>query len=119
LGVSWPYKDTARIILACVVMALGVAILCSYLRASSFIPLLVLVGAVIYLVQLPVLRVLRREDLKLMGVLWSRIHVATRLGCSLRQFQKVRPAGGAELPSTGTRADRPGIAEAGEPGGGS
>jgi O-antigen/teichoic acid export membrane protein len=102
LRVAWPYKDTLRIAVACVVMAVGVTVLRSYLQATSLIPVVILFGAGLYLVQLPVLRILRKEDLELLAGLRSRVPVLARLGQPLRLFRSVTPGE---------------IAEAGEPGG--
>jgi len=116
LGVSWPYKDTARIALACALMALGVTFLNSYLQGTSFIPVVILLGAGLYFVLLLVSRALRGEDLELIGSLWGRRQLPAWLGSSLRLFLAARPRGGAPLSSGKTTAERPEIAEAGEPG---
>jgi len=114
--IGWPYKDTARIALACIVMAFGVAFLRSYLEATSLIPVVILFGAGLYFVLLLISRAFRRQDWELVGALWARLPLAARLGRPLRLFQNVRPAGGSALPSARTTAERPEIAEAGEPG---
>jgi len=116
LRLSWPYKDAARLALASAVMALGVAFLRGYMQASAFIPVLILLGAAIYLVQLPLLRVLRREDLELIDALSSRVPVVSRLRRRVRLFQGVEPRSGTTSASGPTPADSPEMAGAGEPG---
>jgi len=116
LGVSWPYRDTVRIIVACVVMAAGVTFLKSYLQGTGLIPVVILLGAGLYLPLLIVSRALRGEDLSLIGSLLSRRGLPGWLGSPLRMFLAARPRGGAPLSPGQTTADRPEIAEAGEPG---
>lgn len=116
LGVAWPYKDTGRIIVACVVMALGVAVLNRYLQAASFIPLVIVLGAGLYFALLVVLRAIRREDLSFMKAFLGRRGLPGWLGRPLRLFQGVQPRTGAVPASGRATADRPEIAEAGEPG---
>jgi O-antigen/teichoic acid export membrane protein len=116
LGVSWPYRDTARIIAACVVMAVAVAFLRSNLQATSLIPVVILLGAGIYFVLLLISRALRGPDLDLLRVAWGRRGLPGWLGRPLRLLQGVEPHTGAAPPSGRTTADRSEIAEAGDPG---
>ena len=87
LGVAWPYKDTARIILASALMAVGVVFLQKYLEGSRLIPLVVLAGAGLYSVLLLVLRAVREDDLKLFGGLLSRGVLPRWLGRSPRLLE--------------------------------
>jgi O-antigen/teichoic acid export membrane protein len=72
LRIGWPYKDTARILLASALMAVGVVFLQKYLEGSRLIPLVVLLGAGLYSVLLLVLRALRQDDLQLIGAVARR-----------------------------------------------
>jgi O-antigen/teichoic acid export membrane protein len=116
LGVSWPYKDTARIVLASALMAVGVTFLNRYLEGAGFIPVVILLGAGLYFVLLLMLRAVRRQDLELIGALWGGRRLPGWLARPLRLFFGVRPRGGEVLSASQTTADRPEIAEAGEPG---
>jgi len=90
LGLSWPYKDTIRIILACVVMAGGLMLLRTYLQAIELTPVIILLGAVLYLIQLPLLRILRKDDFALIARLWRHYRFVGWLGRSVRAFRTAR-----------------------------
>ena len=116
LGVSWPYGDTARIVVASALMALGVTFLKSYLHGAGLIPVVILLGGALYFVLLLMLRALRGEDLSLVRALWGGRQLPAWLARPLRLLQGVHPrTGSAPAPDRAT-ADRPEIAEAGEPG---
>jgi len=116
LGVSWPYRDTARIILACVMMAVGVTFLKSYLHGAGFIPVVILLGGALYFVLLLMLRAVRGQDLELIGALWGGRWLPGWLARPLRLLQGVHPRTGSTPAPDRATADRPEIAEAGEPG---
>jgi len=116
LGVSWPFKDTARIILACATMAVGVMFLNRYLHGAGLIPLVILSGGGFYFVLLLILRALRGQDFELIGSLWARHPLPGWLGRPLRLFRGPGPRGGGVLSAGQTTAERPEIAKAGEPG---
>ncbi len=116
LGVSWPYKDTARIILACVVMAVGVTFLNGYLQGAGFIPVVILLGGGLYFVLVLMLRAIRGEDLRLIGALWVGRPLPGWLGRPLRLLRGAQPRASAAVASGRAAAERPEIAEAGEPG---
>jgi O-antigen/teichoic acid export membrane protein len=116
LGVSWPYKDTARIVLACVIMAIGVTFLNSYLRGAGLIPVVILLGGGLYFVLLLMLRALRGQDLELIGALWGGRPLPGWLGRPLRLLLGAQPRASAAPASSRAVAERPEIAEAGEPG---
>jgi hypothetical protein len=116
LKVSWPYRDTARIIMACVMMAVGVTFLNRYLEGAGFIPVVVLLGAGFYFGLLFMLRAVRGQDLELIGSLWSRRGLPGWLGRPLRLLRGVRPQTGPVPARDRATADRPEIAEAGGPG---
>lgn len=116
LGVAWPYRDSVRIVLASALMALGVAFTQSYLQTTALIPLVILLGAGLYFALLLALRALRGEDLALVGALWGGRQLPGWLGRPLRLLQGAQPRTGAAPTSGRTVADRPEIAEAGEPG---
>jgi O-antigen/teichoic acid export membrane protein len=117
LKVSWPYRDTARIVVACVMMAVGVTFLKGYLEGAGFIPVVILLGAAFYFGLLFMLRALRGQDLELIGALWSRGGLPGWLGRPLRLLRGVRPQTGSVPARDRATADRSEIAEAGEPGG--
>jgi O-antigen/teichoic acid export membrane protein len=94
LRIGWPYKDTARIILASALMAVGVVFLQKYLQGSSLIPLVILLGAGLYSVLLLGLRALREDDLKLIGTLWGRRGLPRWLGRSPRLLESAEPRPG-------------------------
>ena len=116
LGVSWPYRDTARIILACAVMAVGVTFLNAYLHGAGFIPVIILLGGALYFVLLLMLRAVRGQDLELIGALWGGRWLPGWLARPLRLLQGVHPRTGSTPAPDRATADRPEIAEAGEPG---
>jgi O-antigen/teichoic acid export membrane protein len=112
--VSWPYMDSARIVLASTLMAVGVTFVQSYLQATSLIPLVILSGAGFYFVLLLALRALRGEDLKLIGALWSRRPGWLSHPWRLAQGAEASP--GITSASASATTDRPEMAGAGEPG---
>jgi O-antigen/teichoic acid export membrane protein len=114
LGVSWPYRDTARIILACVIMAVAVTFLKTYLQGAALIPVVILSGGGLYFVLLLMLRTIRREDLSLIGALLGGRGLPGWLGRPLRLLWQ--PRSDAAAPSSRAAGDRPEVAEAGEPG---
>jgi O-antigen/teichoic acid export membrane protein len=114
LGVSWPYRDTARIILACVIMAVAVTFLKTYLQGVALIPVVILSGGGLYFVLLLMLRAIRREDLSLIGALLGGRGLPGWLGRPLGLLGE--PRSDAAAPSSRTAGDRPEVAEAGEPG---
>lgn len=115
IRVSWPYKDTARILVASVVMALVVTVLNRNLQGTAFIPLVILLGAGLYSALLIALRALRREDLSLIGAVAGRLRLPRWPARPVRLAQDAQPHAGSGLPSGRSAADRPEIAEAGEP----
>jgi O-antigen/teichoic acid export membrane protein len=116
LKIGWPYKDNVRIVLASALMAIGVTLVRGLLDSTSLIPVVILFGAGLYTVLLLLSGAFRREDWELVSAVWSRLPLAGWLGRPLRPFAKVRPVGASGLPSARTAAERPEIAEAGEPG---
>ncbi len=107
LKLVWPYKDTARIVLAAALMAVAVAFIQSYLSGASLIPVVVLLGGGLYFVLLLVSRAFRAEDWGLVSALSGRQPLAARLGRPLRLFQGVEPHADVAPPPVRSTVDSP------------
>jgi O-antigen/teichoic acid export membrane protein/glycosyltransferase involved in cell wall biosynthesis len=116
LHVAWPYMDSARIIVASTVMAVGVTLLQGYLDAPGLIPVVILLGAALYFALLVAFRALRGEDMRLVGALWSRVGLPGRLASSWRRLQRVEPRREAESVPALAVVDLSNVAEAGTSG---
>ena len=116
LGLPWPYRDTARIVLASALMAVGVTFLKSYLQGASLIPVVILLGGGLYFVLLFMLRAVRGEDLSLIGALWGGRPLPGWLGRPSRLLRGAQPRASAAPASSRGAAERAEVAEAGEPG---